>query len=277
MRTFLIPVPRQPSAQKIKEYLSMVAKPGVDKLYILHVISIPPFIDVTGIAIASTDQMMQEMQREVEVELSELGRHLKQAGYQVETYCPVGFFDQEFIRLAHELAPSYVIMLTHGTHSWVENLIGSNASHVFNKLTTPVFIIPDQTNVTSFKKAEVAVELEMEHIDMFNDLMTLSEDLKMELNFVKIDKDLQLDVITNESVLNKLQHEYPGKIEYITHRKAKDPAKGLEQYAEESNSDLIVLFTGRRNFIENLFHKSVTKSLVMHSHVPLLIYHYEEK
>ena len=94
------------------------------------------------------------------------------------------------------------------------------------------------------------------------------------LRFIKIDNNFQLDIINDEQVLEKLHKMYPGKIEYIVHRQAEDVAEGLEKYANEANADLIVLFTTKRNIIEKLFHKSVTKDLVLHSKKPLLIYHY---
>jgi nucleotide-binding universal stress UspA family protein len=116
--------------------------------------------------------------------------------------------------------------------------------------------------------------MENEDFNVLNTYFKFETDFNLTSSFIKIDNNFQLDIINDEQVLEKLHKMYPGKIEYIVHRQAEDVAEGLEKYSNEANADLIVLFTTKRNIIEKLFHKSVTKDLVLHSKKPLLIYHY---
>jgi nucleotide-binding universal stress UspA family protein len=277
MKTFLIPVPRQPSFQRLREQLSIIAKPGVDKLHLLHITTFPPGTDGANFTVISAGQIMADIAREEEIELSKLATQFKSIGFSVETHCPIGFFEQEFINYANKISPDYILMFTHGAHNWFEDLLGTNVSHVFKQLKSPLFVFPEETKIMPFKKAEVALDMELDDPAILADVIRLSDELNFELNYVKVDSKFELNVIPDSSMLNKLQHAYPGKIEYVAHTAEKDPAKGLEKYAEESGCDLIVLFTTKRNFIDQLFHKSVTKNLVKHSKIPLLIYHYEEK
>jgi nucleotide-binding universal stress UspA family protein len=52
--------------------------------------------------------------------------------------------------------------------------------------------------------------------------------------------------------------------------------EGIVQYASDIRADLIVMGTMHRNFLERLFHKSVTQQVVFHTTVPLLVMHYDD-
>jgi hypothetical protein len=82
MKTFLIPVPRQPSFQKLRDQLSIIAKPGVDKLHLLHVTTFPPGTDATNYGVISAGQIMADISKEEEIELAKLATQFKSIGFQ---------------------------------------------------------------------------------------------------------------------------------------------------------------------------------------------------
>ncbi|MFM9952206.1 MAG: universal stress protein [Saprospiraceae bacterium] len=47
----------------------------------------------------------------------------------------------------------------------------------------------------------------------------------------------------------------------------------MNQYAEMEKIDLIVMATRHRSFWEQLFHKSQTKQMALHTHLPMLVLH----
>jgi nucleotide-binding universal stress UspA family protein len=48
---------------------------------------------------------------------------------------------------------------------------------------------------------------------------------------------------------------------------------GLVEFAEKNNIDLLVVVPKKHNLIDKLFHKSHTKHLLLHTHVPLMSVH----
>src|SRR5688572_4373670 len=135
---------------------------------------------------------MADISREEEIELSKLATQLKSIGFEVETHCPIGFFEQEFISHANKIAPDYILMFTHGAHSWFENLIGTNASHIFQQVKSPLFIFPEDTPLHRFKKAEVALDMEMDDPDALKGIIELADEMGIELNYVKVDSKFEL-------------------------------------------------------------------------------------
>jgi nucleotide-binding universal stress UspA family protein len=274
MQTILIPFSKNAPKDKMKASIPLIANKSTSKLQFIHVITLPSAVGLIDLMATKTDHVEEELRADEENAFNEFMEELKKDGYQVEVSKPVGFFDQEFIELANTLMPDYIIMFTQGSHSVVEDIFGTHTSAIFEKIKSPIFVMPYDSNVTSFSKAAVGLNMENEDFNVLNTYFKFETDFNLTSSFIKIDNNFQLDIINDEQVLEKLHKMYPGKIEYIVHRQAEDVAEGLEKYSNEANADLIVLFTTKRNIIEKLFHKSVTKDLVLHSKKPLLIYHY---
>ena len=52
-----------------------------------------------------------------------------------------------------------------------------------------------------------------------------------------------------------------------------DIENGLEEFAETNKLDLLITVPKRHNIIDKLFHKSHSKNLVLHTHVPVMAMH----
>jgi hypothetical protein len=69
-----------------------------------------------------------------------------------------------------------------------------------------------------------------------------------------------------ESNLLDLKHEMVILTEDDSHG-------ALQKYFTNHIPDLVVLYPRKQNFIQSLFHKSMTKSMAFHSNAPLMIIH----
>ncbi len=274
MKTLLVPVSRQASAEEIKKIASFFDKQSNIQLHLLHVITIPTPVGVGDAILAVGENLIEDIRKTEEKEVNSLAAELRRSGYEVNVSTPIGFFDQELIALANRLDPFLIVMLTDGSHNLIEDIFGTNTSHVFERIRSPLLVIPKGHDLHGFKNVVVGLHLEEESPEILKKVIDLSEELNWELNFVKIDNNYQLDIVSDEIVLKDLRKRFPDQIATVVHRPAQDTAKGLTQYAEECKADLLVLYTVKRHFLEKLFHKSVTRDLILHSKKPLLIYHY---
>ncbi len=274
MKTIMIPVAHNAPKEKIRNCIHLLADKSRYRLLLFHVVSIPTVGDSIEGIVVGAEKTIEDIREKEEKAFREFAELIIADGYTVDISVPIGFFDEKFISTANEVKPSFIIMFTGGSHGLLEDMFGTNASFVFEKVTPPIFIISYDYNLKKLSKAVVGLHLENERLAVLGDYFHFADEHKLESNFIKIDHRLQLDIIDDGKVLNQLQKMYPGKIEFIVHRSSEDIAEGLEKYADESGSDVIVLFTTKRNFIEKLFHRSVARDLVLHSKKPLLIYHY---
>ncbi len=275
MKTLLIPISSYIPVAVVKKYASFFVTPGKDKIHILKVTTSADAISIIDPLGISFGPLYETSVLDDNKDLEQLAAELTSFGYTIDQTISPGFFDTEVINKSNELNPDFLLMFTHGSHSMVEDLFGTKTSHVFEKIKCPILVIPEDHDVQQIKKVAVGIHLDDDkNFEIMKDLFALSDEMQLELSFIKIDSDYQIDIVDDSGVLTRLQKSYPGRVNYIVHRNAESLAKGLQEYASELHADLTVLFTTKKTFIEKLFHKSVTKDLVLHSKTPLLIYHY---
>jgi hypothetical protein len=78
------------------------------------------------------------------------------------------------------------------------------------------------------------------------------------------------DVLTESKfVQNSLASLHP-EIKITTND---DTREGLSEFVDKSGLDLLIVIPKERNFMERIFHKSVTKKIVLHPMAPVMILH----
>lgn len=274
MKNILIPVSQNAPKDKIRKCIHVLASKDSHKITLLHVVAVPTSEEYIEGMVSGSENVIEELRKKEEADFRKFAELLISDGYQVDISVPLGFFDEKFIHLSKEIQPDFVIMFTSGADSVLEDIFGTNTSYVFEKIKSPLFVVSYTGEISTLKKAAVGLHLENDNMHVLQQYFDFEKAYNLESSYIKIDNNFQLDIINDELVLEELQKLYPNKIQSITHRQHEDVAEGLEKYANESKADVIVLFTTHRNFVEKLFHKSVTKDMVLHSHKPLLIFHY---
>ena len=68
--------------------------------------------------------------------------------------------------------------------------------------------------------------------------------------------------------MKKQLENIPHTFSYAHHA---DVEEGIMQYSHDNNIDMICVIPQSYSFIEELFHKSLTKKMVFHSDIPLLV------
>lgn len=274
MKNILIPVSQNAPKEKIRNCIHTLANKTTHKITLLHVVAVPTSEEYIEGMVSGSENVIEELREVEETDFRKFCDLLINDGYKVDISVPLGFFDEKFINLANELQPEFVIMFTSGADNVFEDIFGTNTSYIFEKISSPVFVVSYNSELNELKKAVVGLHMENDNLQVLKKYFDFEKIYNLSSTYVKIDNNFQLDIINDELVLGELQKLYPNKIQTIVHRQHEDVAEGLEKYANESKADLVVLFTTRRNFIEKLFHKSITKDMVLHSKKPLLIFHY---
>jgi len=52
-----------------------------------------------------------------------------------------------------------------------------------------------------------------------------------------------------------------------------DVVNGINEFAEKNNLDLVMIIPKKHRLIDTLFHKSRSKELVTHAHIPIVSIH----
>ncbi|MNL47104.1 hypothetical protein D3C87_1698710 [compost metagenome] len=69
--------------------------------------------------------------------------------------------------------------------------------------------------------------------------------------------------------LHQLWDDEGAEYHYIEHE---DAAQGIMEFAGQQRAELVITVPKQYGFFENIFHRSMTKKLTYHTHLPLLLF-----
>lgn len=187
----------------------------------------------------------------------------------------VGFASETLVQLSKDY--DLIVMGTTGEGNLLERTFGSVSSHVSRFAHCPVLLVPGDYRFGDFTEVVFASNYQAADEAMIQELVQLTGTPPTNIHFVHVDKD----------------KDTPYRVEQLMHEQAKiagqegigytsveiacpDVQEGIITYASDIGADLIVMGTLHRGFLERLFHKSVTRQIVFHTTVPLLVMHYDD-
>jgi len=191
----------------------------------------------------------------------------------VETEQLIGFPGDEIIELSKEF--DLIIMGTTGDGGFLEKLFGSVSTIVAQRAHCPVLLVPHGAKYTRpgqilySSSADAADERLIEQLILFN------KPFQARIHFVHVEREGDAAFSkSKEEIFEELFEagEPPFAFEFANIKSA-DIDASINQYAEVEKIDLIVMATRHRSFWEQLFHKSQTKQMALHTHLPMLVLH----
>jgi len=170
-----------------------------------------------------------------------------------------------------------IVMGATGETTILEQVFGSTATFVARNAHCPVLLIPKDYPFTGYKKILYASNIEDFDEAMLQHLIDFTWDHNPEISLVHINKNKTENY---EIVSDDYEQFFREKTPYLGVKFVKIDSKniidGLQQYAKENGIDLIVMGTKHRGWVDEIFHKSMTKRMILNTTVPLLVMHPED-
>lgn len=160
-----------------------------------------------------------------------------------------------------------IIMGTKGSTGMRGAMMGSVTSKVLERATTPVFLIPVSYELKKVEKVLFGMADFVCDPAVINTLYAFIDAFDPEIELLHFGKDDVPDDV-NE-ILDTVFP--PGRWKLTIKEKGKNVDKLIEEYAEETDANLICLVRKKKGFWVNLFGKSVTRSTSFNTKTPMLI------
>lgn len=280
MKTLLVPTDFSKNAGNALDYAVSIAKKDKCKIVLLHVYNpliSPPSFDIPVQYYADA---FESIQKEAYTKLTKLKNKIaKTAKVEIEIVVKEGLAVETIIDVAKKKRAYLVIMGTKGASGLTKVVIGSNTAKVIEKIKCPVIAVPEKAKFDGMRQIAYATQYHSSDMPALKRLTELSKVFKPTINLVHI-ADGAYSIETEQDYMEK----FKDKVKKATKVKSIVPAviegksieNELEQYFKKNKIDLLVISTKHRNFIEKLFGKSITKTLIFHSKVPLLVFHHKQ-
>lgn len=277
LRNILVPTDFSDTASNAYAFALKLAQRDLANIHLLNVHQ--PTVEVGNafqldpdyLDYSSQERRLREFsQSTIENHLPRKGKNLQ---VKIQREVRSGAIVEEIKTIGQEKQTDMIIMGTTGQGGFLNKLFGSISSEVARKAHCPVLLIPRHAQFSPFKRIVYASAQQPAEEGVWSSVLQLATYSNAELHFAHITPNIVDGFEVRECAIHVPAGAKNVEV-HIASVESKDVLEGLSQYIEEINADLLIMATTHRNFLEALFHRSLTKQMVFHTTVPLMILHY---
>jgi nucleotide-binding universal stress UspA family protein len=169
---------------------------------------------------------------------------------------------------------SLAVMGTRGHGKSTDLLVGSNATRMVEHAPMPVIVVPKDAQETQVKTVLFASGLLEKDVPHLLWLKPMLEALHARLELVHLASRKNMDEQDAMEGYKEIVHDqfnYPDMHFHLMEES--HVIDGINEAARSHKADLVVMHTLRRNWPATWFKPSLSKKMVFHTHVPLLVLH----
>lgn len=274
MKTILVATDFSSAAFNGAKYAADMATVINADIYLLHVFQLPISYSEVPLTVTEGDMMQQAevaMDDLKEKLLAKTGNKIK-----IESEVRMGVFYRELKTSCERINPYTVVMGSQGTTATDRLLFGGHTVYAMKHLRWPLITVPVGASFAAIKKIGLTCDFDKVVDTMpVEEIKTLVNDFNAELHILNTGKetDFDPDIVFQSGLLQEMLEKVKPNYHFIT---SENIDEGIMDFAEKNKIDLLIVLPKRHGLFENLVHKSHTKQMVLHSHVPVMALHQEE-
>jgi len=274
MKRILVPIDFSIQAECAIYTAAKIAKENGSDVHLLHMIDLPTNVDdLESHADASSPAKMLFLKKVHEkMKKVMLSDTLK----GVKTFEEVRFRKtfSGILEYSKELDVDLIVMGSNGTKdSFKEMFIGSNTEKVVRNSNVPVLVVKKGMGQFDMKKMVFATDFSETIKPAFSRFLEFAKkfDASIDLLYINTPRNFQ----STRRISQKL-HDFLTEFDLPEHSlniyNDKTIEKGILNYSDDADVDVIVMVTHQRSGISSLFNDSISEDLVNHSPKPVLTF-----
>ena len=274
MKTIIVPTDFSEVSLNAVYYAADMACVIHTDLSLIHVCPIPVVLSEVPVPPYTLEELVEDSKEKMALLKEEI---IKRTGdkIKINTAVKTGELVNGIYEHCDIMDTYAIVMAIENSGSFDRFLFGSKTISAIRELVWPVIVVPPGVKFTSILKIGLACDLKkvVETIP-FKEIKMLVNNFNAELHVLHISphgtdsysKETNEESIWLHEILGNLNPEY----HFITDT---DIEKGIAQFAEKNNIDMLITIPKKHNFISKIFQHSHSKRLVLHSHVPVMAIH----
>ena len=273
MKTIIVPTDFSPVALNALHYALALAKDLSAKIILFHSYQIPvTFSEVPVVTIS-----LEELQKVSDAKLQELkndAEHVTSHQVPIEAHNVLGDVVEELATMCNNYRPFAVVMGTKGAGAIERMIIGSSTLAAIKRLDAPVLIVPPGATYKAIHKIGFACDFNhVKDTIPVGEIEALVKTFNASLHILNVDykeKHFTGDLTEQLTEINEMMAHLNPHYNYIN---SKFVEEGINAFADANHIDLLLTIPKKHNFWENIFRKSQSSELVLHSHLPIIAVH----
>ncbi len=295
MKNILVPIDFSKAASNACIYAIDLAKTINANVTLFHVyhIPIPPSGEVP-VMIMSPEELALNAEAALEKEVLNLK---ETTGFAVAYLAVLGVAVDDICEKTNEM--DLIVMGIQGAGKIKETLVGSIVTSTIRKSKKPVLIIPENARFQSPLRIVLACDykpgMDLHGLDMLLDIMKNFDsevfiiNVKQKKDIVHFETDRMVKLESHLSIYKvdahephenvplqvvelreKLENKLSDVEHYYYNPEKKNVVEAINDFVGEKQADMVAIIPHHYKLLEGLFHKSLSKMLAFHTHIPLL-------
>lgn len=278
MKTLVVPTDFSSVSVNAMNYAVEMAQAINAGILLLHVYNVPVVYSDAPVSPVTT-LSLDEIKRTSEGRLEDLKLNLLRVTsgkLDVLTESRIGDTVDELDEVCKDVQPFAVIMGSHGATGLERMIMGSTTLTAIRHLKYPVIVVPPGTSYHGITKIGLACDfkdvIETTPVDYIKNIV---REFGAELFVLNVHynpdnadyaKETTMESAYLDSMLEDIQHHY-----HFLNKE--NVVEGINEFAESNNLDLVMVIPKKHRLIDSLFHKSKSRELMTHSHIPIVSIH----
>jgi len=272
MKRILVPTDFSQHAENALKAAAQIARKTNSEIYLLNVLEIPNQMNDAISVSADIPEVMLFIKKAKEA-LEELQEKSYLNDITVHYSEKIGHVHQGILSFIEENEIDLIIMGSHGVSGIQEVLIGSNTEKIVRLSETPVLVIKEEIKDFNPKNFVFASDFSKEIKKPFKKMLKVANLFDSKLSLVTI---CTPNSFKPTSVAKKIMSDFIEEFDvkdYTTHiYNDTNIEKGIINFSQEVNADLIGLCTHGRTGVAHFFTGSISEDLVNHAVRPVIVF-----
>lgn len=274
MKTILVPTDFSDGAYKAVEYAINFAKEFNGKIIICHAFELP----AQGINLMI--DISSELEKNAKVELQKLEHKIGQNNLgelvSIEYIALIGDLNDVLKTLTEQFNADLVIMGTKGESDFASKLFGTNTVSAIKNCKISLLVVPGKADYRPIKNIAFAIDyLRPADDKTLKELRSIALHNNAKLSLVNVHTDGEIGEFI--ASVKDMQDWYQKELEgvdidfvFVENYQIED---GVFEFIRHNDIDMLAMITRKHSFFDEIFRKSISEELALHSGIPLLTMH----
>lgn len=274
MKRILVPTDFSEHAQYASKVAAQIARENNAEIYLLNLLDLPTHMNDAVNSGVNIPEVMLYLAKTRE-RLAERLEDPIFEGLSVQADARLERAFDGIVKYSKEINADLIIMGSHGTSGFQEMFIGSNTEKVVRSSDIPVIIIKSEMDDFTIEKFVFASDFSEKIKKPFHKLVEFANlfDAKLDLVMINTPNSFKTNDVAEKIMQNFVSSTSVPLKNYSLHiYNDANIEKGIINYANRTNADLIGIATHGRTGLANFFNGSVSEDIVNHSVKPVITF-----
>lgn len=276
MKTIIVPTDFSPVAMNALNYAIDMAT-GIDAdILLLNTYQAPVTYSeapISPVTVISLDDIRKSSEERL-LNLKDDVLRITDGRLKIYTESRLGNTVDALDEICSSVRPFSVVMGSHGSTGVERLIMGSTTLSVIRHLRYPVIVVPPGTTYRGIRKIGLACDFkDVVETTPIEYIRNIVEEFGAELHVLNINKDenkIDDEMATESGWLDSMLGDIRPNYYFL---KRDDVVEGINEFSETHELDVVIVIPKKHNLFERIFHKSRSKELVTHAHIPILSIH----